>query len=73
MESKRGQGKMLCLVASLIDGVATCGHPQQRGTEATQGRSNDLKLAGIVALGKLLKMKLLTTTSKMESIYRILE
>lgn len=66
---------MLSLVASLIDGVATCGHPQQRGTEATQGRSNDLKLAGIVALGKLLKMKLLllTTTSKMESIYRILE
>lgn len=50
---------MLSLVASLIDGVATCGHPQQRGTEAAQGRSNDLKLAGIVALGKLLKMKLL--------------
>lgn len=65
---------MLSLVASSIDGEASCGHPQQRGTEAAQGRSNDLKLAGIVALGKLLKMKLLlTTTSKMESIYRILE
>lgn len=70
---------MLILVASSVDGVATWGHPQQRGTEAPQGRSNDLKLAGIVALGKLLKMKLLLlltllkTTSKMECIYRSLE
>lgn len=70
---------MLILVASSVDGVATWGHPQQGGTEAAQGRSNNLTLAGIVALGKLLKMKLLllllllTTTSKMESIYRILE
>lgn len=39
--------------------LGSCGHPrcqQQRVTEAAQGRSNDLKLAGIVALGKLLKL-----------------